>query len=182
MTTAYADSTRRLSVRQTHGRVINEIAAFLRRRLEVPNLFIKPRIPGASGLDLLAVDGAGSGDAHGVEIRPRTVLPTRSGIRELIAPLKTLPVHYRYLAIQANESSRSRLVALREYDELFDRSGIGRIGILSFDERLLQREAVFDPALLSLVVTPERFLVRGDKLAALEKYLKRAQPDMHIRI
>ena len=39
-----------------------------------------------------------------------------------------------------------------------------------------------DSKLAVLTVKPERFLVRGEKLEAVEKFLSKAKPDMEVRI
>lgn len=179
---ALEDSTRRLSVRLSHGRVINAISALLRQQLSVPHIYLKPRVPGSSGIDVLAVDRGGSGDVYGVQIVQLAILPTETGIRKWLAPLKALPVHYRYLAIQASAATVPTLRKLDRYEALFDSTGIGRIGILAYDERLLDPSAKADSTLMSVVVQPERFRVRGEQLAKIERFLASAKPDMEVRI
>lgn len=182
MSPALVESTRRLSMSRNHGRVMNELAGLLRKRLTVPHIYLKPRIPGPTGIDVLAVDHAGSGDVHGVLTSRSPIQPSRAGIREILRTLKTLPVHYRYFAVQTNEANQGSWLLLRELDELFDPSGTGRVGVITFDERLLAGNTESDPALLSVVVRPERFLVRGEKLTTSERYLDKARPDMQVRI
>ncbi|HEY5056426.1 MAG TPA: hypothetical protein VII58_09710 [Acidobacteriaceae bacterium] len=179
---AVEDSTRRLSVRLSHGRVINAISALLRQQLSVPHVYLKPRVPGSSGIDVLAVDRGGSGDVYGVQIVQLAILPTETGIRKWLAPLKALPVHYRYLAIQASADTLPTLRKLDQYEALFDSTGIGRIGILAYDERLLDPSAKVDSTLMSVIVQPERFRVRGEQLAKIERFLANAKPDMEVRI
>jgi hypothetical protein len=179
---AVEDSTMRLSVRLSHGRVINAVSALLRQQLSVPHIYLKPRVPGSSGIDVLAVDRGGSGDVYGVQVVVMAILPTETGIRKWLAPLKALPVHYKYLAIQANESILPNLRKLDQYEELFDSTGIGRIGILAYDEGLLDASAKVDSTLMSVIVQPERFRVRGEKLANIERFLVKAKPDMEVRI
>ena len=53
---------------------------------------------------------------------------------------------------------------------------------ISFDERLLEKNTESEPSLLSLLVRPERFLLRGEKLDELELFLVRAKPDMQVRV
>jgi hypothetical protein len=179
---AVEDSTRPLSDRLIQGRVINAVSALLRQRLSVPHIYLKPRIPGSTGIDVLAVDRGGSGDVHGVHLVAMAILPTETGIRKWLAPLRPLPVHFKYLAIQATESTIPLLRKLNQYEELFDSTGIGRVGILAYDESLLDASAPADPALMSVIVQPERFLVRGEKLNTIEKWLAKAKPDMEVRI
>ncbi len=176
------EGTNRLSTRRSHGRVVNAIAAMLRKRLSVPQIYLKPRLAGLSGIDVLAVDRAGSGDVHGVEIRVESVLPSPTNLRKLLSQLKALPVHYKYLALNSKNLDVSLLNKLSAYPELFDESGIGRFGIIAYDDRLLQPDTVIDSTSSTLVVAPERFLVRGGKLEILEKYLSHAIPDMQVRM
>ncbi len=180
--------SRSLNRRLTHGRVINSIADMLRNQLSIPHIFLKPRVPGSTPIDVLAVDRAGSGDVHGVQIDVLTVLPTEAMMRKKLVPLKELalvkkiPVHFKYLAVQSNEENLRTLEQLRQYESLFDPSGIGRVGILAYDERLLRAEAEVDSKLVSIIVAPERFRVRGDKLDSIEKFLAKAKPDVSVRI
>ena len=174
--------------RLAHGRVVNSIAAKFRSQLSIPHIFLKPRVPGSTPIDVLAVDRAGSGDVHGVQIDVLTVLPTDGMMQKKLLPLKEvalvkkLPVHFKYLAIQSNERFLPILEQLRQYESLFDPSGIGRVGILAYDERLLQVEEEIESKLVSIIVAPERFRVRGDKLSSIEKFLSKAKPDVAVRI
>ncbi len=185
-----AAHVRRLSTMQSRGRVVNAISGFLRKQLSVPHIYQKPRIPGSSEIDVLAVDRGGSGDVHGVKILVRAILPTPSEIgdilaslkRDIVISLKDLPVHYRYLAINANPDTLSILSKLNSYSELFDRSGIGRYGILAYDQNLLQAGGALPSMPVSAVVEPERFRVRGAKLEALESFLDEVEPDMQVRV
>lgn len=182
MITTQEESTRRLSTRLSHGRVVNAISALLRSQLTVPHIYLKPKVPGSPGIDVMAVDRGGGGDVYGVQIVVWSILPTKSGIRKLLAPMRELPLHYRYFAVQSNGDSLSILARLKEYVELFDPSGIGRYGIMAYDERLLQADCEVSSVPVSVMVEAERFRVRGEKLEILEKFLSRAQPDMQVRI
>src|ERR1035437_4030825 len=59
---------RSLTVRQRKGRAVNAVAELLEKKLLVPNIYLEPRSPYITA-DVLAVDRAGSGDLHAVEIR-----------------------------------------------------------------------------------------------------------------
>jgi hypothetical protein len=176
------ESTRRLSLRRSHGRVINAVAELLRDRLEVPEIYIKPRIPGASGIDVLAADRAGSGDLHGVEVKVLMIFPTRTQIKELTTPLKAQPFHFKYLALPGFSANLSDDSRFKDLPELFEDTGIGRFGIISFDHRLLNPDSIVGPHSAALTLPPERFVVRGEKLAGIERFLSRATPDMRVRI
>ena len=182
MINTVVEGNRRLNVRQSHGRVANAIAGLLRRKLTVPHIFLNPRIPEPANVDVMAVDQGGSGDVHAVEIKVLTLIPTPAAIRKLLVPLRALPAHYKYIAVQVNQKTQHKVAEVLQASELFDPSGIGRYGIISFDECLLQKNIEADPSLLSILVRPERFLLRGDKLEALEHFLLKSKPDMQVRI
>jgi hypothetical protein len=176
-------NSRPLGVRKSHGRVVNAISSMLRQKLSVPNIYLRPRIPGYTGIDVMAVDRGGSGDVHGVQIRFEDVLlPSKVDLRRLLSPLHEMPVHFRYLAFLSMLPDISVLQKLSDYEELFDKDGIGRYGIIAFDANLLHRESSVETGSAVIVVKPERFLVRGEKLSALDKYLAKARPDIEVRM
>ena len=188
MTTATEIGGRALNSRLSRGRVVNAVAEMFRKQLSIPHIFLEPRVPGSTSIDVLAVDRAGSGDVHGVQIKVMPLLPTETMMQGILEELKTLdvvaelPVNFKYLAMQANAESIQTQKQLKHYESLFDPSGIGRIGILAYDERLLQAEAEIGPHLVSVVVAPERFRIRGEKLNVIEKFLSKARPDVAVRV
>jgi hypothetical protein len=171
----------RLTPRKVQGRVVNVVAALLRKQLQIPNIYLNPKIPGVPAVDVLAVDRGGSGDLHAVEIKPTIELHSRAQLRSLAQSLKPYPFHFKYLAMPEFALSKSGL-DFAEYPELFDEAGIGRIGILSFRSSIFDASS-FDPAdAAKEILRPERFLVRGDGLKAIEKFLAKATPDIAVRI
>lgn len=182
MTELLEKSSLRLNSKKVHGRMANVMADLLRKQLYVPNVFLNPKISGVPQVDVLAVDRAGSGDLHAVEIKIVFIFPTRSQLRTLLKPLKALPFHYKYLALPGFSTDLSDSKKFADYSELFDESGIGRVGIISFDHNILQESSAIDADSVALTVRPERFRVRGEKLAAIEKFLAKAKPDMEVRI
>jgi hypothetical protein len=183
MTALLEKTPLRLGSRRVHGRAVNAVAELLRQRLVVPEIYIDPKIPGVSSPDVLGVDQAGSGDLHAVEVKAIGEFQTRAQLRLLLSELKNLPFHYKYLALPSFASDLTDPhLRFAEYPELFDEDGIGRVGIISFDRRILEASAVIDKRTALLTVPPERFRVRGDKLAAVEKFLLKAKPDMSVRL
>ncbi len=176
-------STRRLSVRQGNGRISNVVAELLRTKLTVPEIYLKPRVPGLSGVDVLAVNHAGSGDVHGVEIAFHSSSLNTSEVTAWIARLKTVPLHYKYLAVPEALAESSVVFDLFRSARGFDSQGIGRLGLISYPATFLNESL---PALsedvAKLIVQPERFLLRGEKLEAVEKFLAKAHPDISVRI
>lgn len=171
-----------LGQRRAHGRMANAMADLLRRQLYVPNVYLNPKIAGVAPIDVLAADRAGSGDLHAIEVKILVIFPTRSQLRTWLKPLKSLPFHYKYLAVPGFSPDLDDSRRFADYPELFDESGIGRVGIISFDHRILMDSTALDSKLAVLTVKPERFLVRGEKLEAVEKFLSKAKPDMEVRI
>ena len=171
-----------LSIKRAHGRVINVVADLLRKQLHIPNVYLNPKISGIQGVDVLAVDRAGSGDIHVIEIKILAIFPTRSQLRALLKPIQELPFHYKYLALPGFSTDLSDAKKFSDYAELFDDSGIGRIGIISFDSRILHISSIIDSSSVALTVRPERFRVNSDQLTSVEKFLAKAKPDMEVRI
>jgi hypothetical protein len=171
----------RLSSKKVHGRVVNVVAALLRKNLYIPNVYLNPKIPGVPAVDVLAVDRGGSGDLHAVDIKLVVELQSPAQRRTLVRTLKASPFHFKYLAVPQFAITDSGL-DFTTYSDLFDDSGIGRIGILSFDSSILDASSMSGSAVAQIIVSPERFLVRGAKLTAIEKFLAKARPDMEVRI
>jgi hypothetical protein len=185
---------RSLTVRQQKGRAVNAVAELLEKRLAVPNIYLEPRSPYIS-TDVLAVDRAGSGDLHAVEIKLEDELRGKSTVaaaldpkrwmqtqikatsKVILAQLMALPAHYRYLAIP--EASFD-LVMGELGPVLYPPDGIGRIGII----KLIDQGQAPPIAELSSI-TPERFRVSAEKLSRIEKNLinnKKVRPDIEVRI
>lgn len=190
MTDLLERSVPRLSNKRLHGRVVNAVATFLRHKLAVPNVYISPRIANVQAADVIAADSAGSGDLHAVEVKTGLAIRTRSELRSLLQEVMSLPFHFKYLALSEELNPIADLARFAEYPELFDESGIGRIGILAVNTGLL--DSVIDlsggtshaigMSPVRLVIRPERFRVIGKSLPAIEKFLAKAKPDMEVRI
>lgn len=172
MTTATRQSE--LSARTTHGRAVNAVAEFLRSTLSVPNIYLEPRNVAVKNVDVLAVDRAGAGDLHGVSINVPSFLFVSSltNLRSLLAELRTYPTHYRYLALPKTEALLQALPNL----QLFSPDGIGRVGILTLEER---QEGL---PLVQLAVIPERYRVPSSIMDRNDKFLAKNRPDIEVRI
>jgi hypothetical protein len=181
MTQLLEKSPSRLTPKRVQGRVVNVVAALLRKQLQIPNIYLNPKIPGVPAVDILAVDRGGSGDLHVVEIKPTVELHSRAQLRALVQTFKPYPFHFKYLALPEFTISKSGL-DFAEYPELFDEAGIGRIGILSFKSSIFDASSFDSADAAKEILRPERFLVRGEKLVTIEKWLAKAKPDMEVRI
>lgn len=159
-----------LSARVRHGRAVNAVADFLRSQLRVPNVYIDPSGTGLGGVDVLAADAAGSGDIHAVEVKILTRPTGTMTMRLYVEVAKTLPAHYKYLAIPRNITNTAADL------KLFSADGIGRVGILVISESGDQLPTV------ELAVKPERFVLDASKSAQIERFLSKARPDMYVRL
>jgi len=175
-------NVRSLSVKQSNGRISNLVADFLRRKLTVPEIYLKPRIPGVNGVDVIAVDHAGSGDVHGVKVLDGPTAPSGSDVSSLIALTTVLPLHFKYVAVPSKLDNESDLLTAFRGARSFDDSGIGRVGLIYYTSDLNDAELTTDAEAVKLIVKPERFLLRGENLASVEKYLSNEKPDIRVRL
>jgi hypothetical protein len=172
MATAVNLANSALDVRKRHGRAVNAVAAYLRNKLHIPNVYIEPKFTTVRHVDVLAVDRAGSGDLHAAEIKVLSGTAPLSQLEVSVRQLKDVPTHYKYLVL----SPTPKINQLANRNALFSSDGIGRIGIL-----LLVQEGNALPR-IELLVEPERFRVETTGLEKIEKYLSKAKPDMFVRI
>ncbi len=178
---------RKLTVRQRKGRAVNAVAEMLRKRLSVPNIYLEPRSSYIDA-DVLAVDRAGAGDLHAVEIevdqflgRPETdprrrLQQLKEITKALSQQLFALPSHYKYLAVPR---LTWRFISEVLEPVLYAPDGIGRIGVIEIVE------IGDDPPFAELLIAPERFRVDAAKLNKIEKNLinnKKVRPDIEVRI
>jgi hypothetical protein len=176
-TTEIASSAKRaagssLSARKRHGRAVNSAADFLRQRLRVPEIYLEPGAP-LKAVDLIAVDSAGSGDIHVVEVKVSNAatLSTREVLAQ-IQKLKAVPAHFKYLALPIHPALRR----LMDGQSLFSNDGIGRIGLLKLIE------VANGTPQIELLVTPERFRVPSAEMSKIENLLQRSKPDIFVRV
>jgi hypothetical protein len=155
-----------------HGRAINATADFLRSHLRVPHIFLEPTSALWEGVDIVAADGAGSGDIHAVEVKVLDSPVRVAMLKDLVRKAKEIPAHYKYLAV--NQSSVS--LTLWDTSIAFSSDGIGRIGLLLITEHDGGAPTV------QLAIKPERFRLPAGDATRVERFLDRAKPDMFVRI
>ena len=198
MPTTAKKEVQNLTRRQKEGRAVNAVAELLRKTLSVPNIYLEPHAPRLAA-DVLAVDRAGSGDLHGVQIKLANDLESEKGknpenlkilrrqiegwnldfkkrMREIHKQVTALPVHYKYLAIP---QSSCDLVLGELGPLLYSPDGIGRLGIIAIVDYGEEHPTA------EIVIAPERFRVDGAKLSKIEKNLinnKKVRPDIEVRI
>ena len=155
-----------LTESQREARGKNAVAALLARRLIVPKIFFDAHWPGrTSQVGVLAVDRAGAGDIHVVEV---TV-----GVRaaaEAVTQLIHLPAHYKYVAIVDPGS-----YSLQERT-LYSEDGLGRIGVILFDEK------AHDELQARIEIAPERFRVGPSVIKQIDRFTAKEHADIEIRV
>lgn len=163
--------TRKLSERQLEGRLKNAVARMLEKRLFVPKVFFETNWPTQHRrVAVLAIDHAGTGDIHCVEI-------TRSleSAYPIFPILKSMPAHYKYVAFFGEDN----MSALRDrVDEvaLYSDDGIGRIGIIVASEHAKDR--VLNATVL---IEPERFRIDKKYYRLIDKFVESHTADLEVR-
>lgn len=153
-------------------RSLEPVAKLLNRELQIPQIYFETLWPpiGESGhiVDVLAVDRAGIGDVHTVEIKDDATQAFAT-----IPSLMGIPAHYRWLAFYESTVTpeiRKRLISKLE---LYPASGAGRIGVISIDA------TTEDTLVAKIIVHPERF--HGLKYSKVEEYLRGLEPDLYVK-
>lgn len=155
-----------LSASQLEGRLKNAAAEFLQQRLIVPKIFLEAAWPSYRRVDLLAIDRAGAGDIHIVEVKV-----SFDAIYDAVSDLMSVPAHHKYVAIFDN-------AALQRINEsrLYAPDGIGRVGIIAVGERPEDRSLH-----ARLAIAPERFRLEGKYWKEVDTFLASSAPDVEIR-
>lgn len=170
--TPIASGQTELNDRTRHGRSTNAVAELFRSKLSVPSIYFNPKLANPR-IDLLAVDRAGSGDLHGVEIKiPNNFISSLPNLRAYITQLKEWPAHFRYLALPKTPAVENMLPKL----QLFSSDGFGRIGIL------LVTEPASGLPQVELAIQPERYRVPASAMGKVDRFLANARPDIETRI
>ena len=124
-------------INQVLGRAKNAVQEYLIRKLLVPKIYLDAEW-GGRRVDVLAVDRAGVGDVHAVEIRNYLSQPFQgySGIPDehTTTLLAEIPAHYKYVALVTDSPLYRELrpdaeVGLR----VLAADGVGRVGMLVVD-------------------------------------------------
>jgi hypothetical protein len=179
------------NMRQDMGRAKNAIQEYLIRKLVVPKVYLDANWSGTQ-VDVLAIDRAGVGDVHAVQIvrtKPHLVRRPNSdswlvqsdsdkAIDRLLEELKSTAVlfgHYRYAAFlePGSQSMEYRLSSSLLPGTLAE-DGVGRIGILFVD--LQEDQAAVNP-----VLKPERFRSSKEIVELADKYVAEHTVNWEIR-
>ena len=124
-------------IQQNLGRAKNAVQEFLIRKLLVPKIYLDANW-GGGRVDVIAIDRAGVGDVHIVEIMNDLAqanlgyagIPDDTTIRGLDA----IRAHFKYVAIATNSPDFRRFNPNAEVGlRLLAPDGVGRIGLLIVD-------------------------------------------------
>lgn len=154
-----------LSEEQQHARVQNAVANFLFGTLIVPKIFFNARWPSRKReVDVLAVDRAGAGEIHVVEVKVGS-----ANLAQSVGSLMEIPAHFKYLALFGSGAYRPTERALYAPD------GMGRIGIIQVHKTQQGDLAV------GLSVRPERFRLDSSYFRQIDRFTASRPADMEIR-
>jgi len=145
-----------LSTSQLEGRLKNAAADFLQQRLIVPKIFLDAAWPDYRRTDVLAMDRAGAGDIHVVEVKT-----SLQAIMDVVSELMLVPAHYKYLATFES----SGLPPVNE-SLLYAPDGMGRIGLIAVTERPDDRSLR-----ARMVIAPERFRLQDKYWKEVDTFL-----------
>jgi hypothetical protein len=163
--------TRKLNERQLEGRVKNAVAQLLDKRLSVPKVFIEPKWPTQHPrVDVLAIDHAGTGDIHCVEVKRNM-----ESARPVFPILKSMPAHFKYVAFFAEGDLASLRNGIDEV-ALYSDDGIGRLGVIVASEH--PTEKVMQAA---VIIEPERFRIDKKYYRLIDKFIGSHTADLEIR-
>ena len=153
-----------LSEEQQHSRVKNAVAHFLFGALIVPKIFFDAHWPSRKkGVDVLAVDRAGAGEIHIVEVKLGS-----SDLAGAVKSMADIPAHFKYLALFGNGNYYPSEASLYAPD------GMGRVGLIQV------RETRDDELRAAFEVRPERFRLDSSYFKQIDKFTAARPADMEI--
>jgi hypothetical protein len=154
-----------LSPDQQHSRVENAVAQFLSNTLIVPKIFFEAQWPfRQTRVDVLAVDRAGAGEIHVVEVKVGG-----ADLSQTVRSMNEIPAHFKYLALFQNGK---RVPAEKE---LYASDGMGRVGVIQV------REDEANNLKAEFVIRPERFRLDSSYFRQIDKFTTNRAADMEVR-
>lgn len=154
-----------LSEEQQRARVKNVVARFLFGALIVPKIFFDAHWPSKRiRVDVLAVDRAGAGEIHIVEVKVGA-----GNFSEALREIAVVPAHFKYLALFGNASY------IPTDDGLYAPDGMGRIGVIQV------RELGAKDLSAEFLIRPERFRLDSSFFKQIDKFTTNRPADMEIR-
>ena len=162
---------RKLNEIQIEGRLKNAVARLLDKRLIVPRVFIETRWPTSNRrVDVLAIDRAGAGDIHCVEIKKNI-----ESAYPMFPAFKTMPAHYKYVAF-FYDGNLSKLMSRIDKVALYADDGIGRIGIIVASDQGVDKSLT-----ATVLIEPERFRVDKRFYRLIDRFMESHTADLEIR-
>jgi hypothetical protein len=165
------------------GRAKNALQEYLIRKLLVPKVYLDAEWNNQH-VDVLAIDRAGVGDVHAVRIvyqgsdienALKVVIPNISIDHVAMQRLRSLPSHYRYVALVCDKPRTNKFIPTGSISqETFAEDGVGRIGILHVDV------AEEDPT-VQVLVKPERFRSSREIVELADRYVAEHAANWEIR-
>jgi len=148
------------------ARAKEPVSRCLIRHLIVPSIYWEAAWPEAEHhVDLLAIDRAGSGDVHIVEIKKKAADALKA-----VAQVMRIPAQYRWIAFFADTLDPKTKNALLNQRGLYPTEGPGRVGVIE-----IVRTAA-DTLGANIIIQAERFPGSLGELA--ESLKSRSKPDM----
>ena len=155
-----------LNTVQLEGRLRNAAAEFLQQRLIVPKVFLEAAWPNYRHVDLMAVDRAGAGEIHVVEVKAGS-----ESVHEAVSDLMSIPAHYKYVATFGSPSLQQLSESI-----LYAPDGMGRVGLIGIAERPSDKSLT-----ARLLIAPERFRLEKKYWQDVDAFLASSVPDLEIR-
>lgn len=158
-----------MSKHKLQARSLEPISRVLIRQLLVPHIYFEPTLANFA-FDLLALDRAGTGEAHGLRLYEDLSEAISSGASEMFSA----PAHYRWIAYLGEglgPRDEHSEILLRSQEPLFPVEGMGRIGVIEV-------VAMTNNDLgANIRVKAERFKTRPELWELLETF-KSQKPDI----
>ncbi|MCX6844622.1 MAG: hypothetical protein NTX53_20355 [candidate division WOR-3 bacterium] len=159
-------------------RCLEPVARCLMRTLLVPNVYFSRVWPPREGadvtcVDVVAIDRAGTGDVHVVEIKMSLADALADGVHVIMG----VPAHYRWVAYQGEglrPVGMSAMLSLQSEKPLLPKKGMGRIGVIE-----VVRMAGGDLG-ANIRLKAERFQP-GDIDALVQEFQRREKPDIEFK-
>jgi hypothetical protein len=157
-----------MNIARFHDAAKDAVARYLARRLIVPRVFFEAAWPDeARRVDVLAIDRAGKGDVHVVEVKEEA-----ESLANVMAVLPNAPAHFVWIAIPSTSDVCQELSSLPSDMVLRPQEGMGRIGVME----------VFSVSPNSLGVrvpiSPERF--RGPTSKDVDAFTAEHEADVKV--
>jgi hypothetical protein len=150
----------------------------LMRALMLPSIYFErtwssPKSTSSFRVDVVAIDRAGTGDVHVVEIKRSLADALADGVRAIM----DVSAHYRWVAYQGEgllSAGMQAMLSLQSEKPLLPKKGMGRVGVIE-----VVRMAGGDLG-ANIRLKAERFQP-GDIDALVQEFQNREKPDIEFK-